>query len=100
MPRSTTTTSTPASCFEFGIVDPHPGVEHLAEHQYLAGTLGESAQRHVGGDQRHRLRLDRGDAQDRNEYPSAREQFDNQTEHPWLLTDDADTHDDVADAAQ
>jgi hypothetical protein len=29
--------------FEFGIVDPHPGVEHLAEDQDLAGPLREPA---------------------------------------------------------
>ena len=100
MPRSTTTTSMPASCFEFGIVDPNPGVEHLAEHQHLAGALGESAQRHVGGDERHRLWFDRRDAQDGNENPSASEQFDDQAEHARLLTDDADADHDVADAAQ
>ena len=99
MPRSTTTTSTPASLRQLGVVDPDPGVEHLAEHQHLTGPLREPAQRHIGRGQRDRAGFDRGDPQDRHENPSAGEQFDDEAEHPRLLADDADADHHVADAA-
>ncbi len=100
MPRSTTTTVDTVELFEFGIGHPDPGVEYLSEHQHLAGTLGEPTQRYVGGGERHRVRLDGGHSQDRDENPSAGEQFDDEAEYARLLPDDADADDDVADPAQ
>ena len=35
--------------WQIGIVDADPGLDHLAEHQHLAGALGEPAQRYVAG---------------------------------------------------
>lgn len=48
---------------EFGILQPHAGVEHLADDQNLTRPLGETAQRHVGGGQRHGGGFDRGDTE-------------------------------------
>ena len=70
---------------QVGIVDPDPGLDHLAEHQHLAGALGEPAQRNVAGGQRHRAGIDGGHPQNRHENPSAGEQFDDQAEHARLL---------------
>jgi len=85
--------------FEFGIVDPYPGVEHLTEDQDFAGPLREAAQRHVGGGQRDGARLDGRDAQDRDENPSAVEQFDDDTEYSRLLAAIADADHHVTDTA-
>jgi hypothetical protein len=62
------------------VVDAHPRLEHLSEHQHVTGPLGETPQRHIGRIQRYRVRLDRRHAHDRDENPSAGEQFDNKTE--------------------
>ena len=85
---------------QVGIVDPDLGLDHLAEHQHLAGALGEPAQRNAAGRQRHSAGIDGGHPQNRHENPSAREQFDDQAEHARLLAHDADADHHIADAAE
>ncbi len=90
----------PGQLRQLGIVDPHPGVQDLTEHQHLAGPLREAAQRHVGGGQCHRAGLDGGDPQDGHENSSTREQFDDQPQHARLLADDTHADHDIADSAE
>ena len=52
-----------------GVVDPHLGVENLAQHEHFAGPLNEPAQGDVAGGEGDRIGLDGGDAQDRYENP-------------------------------
>ncbi len=84
---------------QVGIVDADPGFDHLAEHQHLVGPLGEPAQRHIAGRERHGAGLDGGHPQNRNENPSAGEQFDDKAQHPRLMARDADADHHIADAA-
>ena len=83
---------------QFGIVDLDRGVEDLAHRQNLAGPLLEVAQRHVAGVERHRVGLDRGDPQNRDEDFASGRQIDDQPQDARLLADDADADHDVADA--
>ena len=85
---------------QFGIVDLHGGVEHLTQRQHLAGPLLEVAQRHVAGAQCHRLGLDRGDPQNRDENLAAGGQVDDQPQDARLLAHDADADHDIAHAPE
>jgi hypothetical protein len=60
---------------QIGVVDAHPRLDHLTEHQHLAGPLRELAQRDVGGDQRDGTGIDGCHAADRHEDAPTGEQF-------------------------
>ena len=82
---------------QFRVVDTDPCLDHLAEYQHFAGSLRELPHRYVGGGQGDGAGFDRGDPTDGDEDASTSEQLDDQTEHPGLLADDADTDHHVAD---
>ena len=75
-------------------------VEDLTQDHDPAGALDESSKRDVAGGEGDGVRLDRGDTQDRDENPSAGEQFDDQSEHAGLVAHDADADHHTADPAQ
>jgi hypothetical protein len=73
---------------QFRVFDLDRSVEHLTYRQDLARPLSEVTQGHVAGVERHRIGLDRGDPQNRNEDAAAGGQIDNQPQDPRLLTDE------------
>jgi hypothetical protein len=84
---------------QIGIVDADPGFDHLAEDQYLVGPLGEPAKRHIARRECDCAGLDGRHPQDRNENPSAGEQFDDKPQHPRLVSCDSDADHHIADTA-
>jgi hypothetical protein len=83
---------------QFRIVDPHAGVEDLAQHQDLARPLANRRSDTLPVVSVTRSARSRS-PQDGYENPSAGEQFDDQAEDTGLLADDADADDDVAHPA-
>ena len=98
MPRSTTTTSIPASCGRSGSSTRTRDSITCPNTSTSFGRWANRAQRHAAGCQRRRAGLDGGDAQDWYENPSAGEQFDNEPQHTRLVAHYADADHHVADA--
>jgi hypothetical protein len=62
--------------------------------------LVELSQRNAARRQRHSTGIDARHPQNRHEYSSAREQFDNKAKHAWLLAHDADADHHIANSAE
>ena len=86
--------------WQFGVLDPHLGVDDLSQHQHFAGPFLEPAQRDAVAVEGHRVGLDRRNLQDRYENPSARGHLDDESKDSGLLANNADADHDVAHAAE
>ena len=81
------------------VVDAHPGVEHLTEHQHFAGPLRELAQDTLPVVSVTALGSIAVTRSIGTKMRSTGGQFDDEAEHPGLLADDADADHDIADTA-
>ena len=80
-----------------GIVDAHARVQDLSDRERFAWAQVQSPQTHGSGVERHRGGIDGRDPKHGDEDPSARGQFDGETEHARLLSRKADGDDGIAD---
>lgn len=84
---------------EVGVDDTDVGVEDLADRERLAGTQVQAPQTDGARVEGDRLGFDGGDTQHRHENPTARGQFDGQTQCARLLPGQPDRDHHVADPA-